>query len=142
MSVEVFDKHTAANVRNEYINFIDVLCSNPGGADEHFVLTFDSVRKGKPVRVTSIATDLLLVNTEALLFKCKGAEASLRHAVNWDSSFKRDQQPRRMPGLSGEGGVLELLEEKARNVKQQEERRLVIHRYALHLLACYYVPKL
>lgn len=142
MSVEVFDKHTAANVRNEYLNFIDVLCCNPGEPDEKFVLTFDNVRRGKPVRVTSIATDLLVVNTEALLFKCRDAEAALRHAVNWDSSFNRPAQPRRLQGLSGEGGVLELLEEKARNVKQQEERCLVIHRYALHLLVCYYVPKL
>jgi len=34
------------------------------------------------------------------------------------------------------------MEEKARNVKQEEERRLVIHRYALSLLVCYYYPKL
>ena len=140
--MEVFDKHTAANVRNEYLNFIDVLCCNPGVADELFVLTFDNVRKGKPVRVTSIAIGLLVVNTEALLFKCRNADAALRHAVNWDSSFNRRPQPRQMQGLSGEGEVLELLEEKARNVKQQEERCLVIHRYALHLLACYYTPKL
>lgn len=95
--MEVFDKHTAANVRNEFIKFIDVLCVKPGGNEEQFVLTIESVRQGKRVRVTGIATYLLLVNTEALLHKCKGAEGMLRHANNWHGSFKMEPQRVRKP---------------------------------------------
>lgn len=41
-----------------------------------------------------------------------------------------------------ENEVMELIQQKAKLTRKQEEKRLNIHRLALSVLACYYRPKL
>jgi len=87
-----FEFNTALAVRNEHLHFVDQLFSAPGSSEDNFVLTWEKLEDSKAVQVTFVVTILLLVHTEALLFKCRLSEAAVQHALNWEANFGLDKQ--------------------------------------------------
>ena len=113
-----FEISTAKTVRNEHLNFVDVLCSSAGSSDEHFVLTFDKLRECKPVLVTSVVIKMLMVHTEALLFKCRLSQAAVQHALNWEANFGKDKKGHaEIAQFYRDNEVMDLMAEKARLVR-------------------------
>ena len=66
-----FEINTALAVSNEHLSFVKQLCSAPNTSEDNFVLTWDKLRDRKAVQATFIVINLLMVHTEALMFKCK-----------------------------------------------------------------------
>jgi len=87
-----FEKSTARAVRDEHLNFVNLLFSATGIGEDNFVLTWDKIADSKPVQVIFVVTTLLLVHTETLLFKCKLIEAGVQHAVNWEGNYGLEKQ--------------------------------------------------
>ena len=92
MKLKHFELHTAQAVRQEHLSFVNQLFSSPNTSEDNFVLTWDRLEDSKAVQVNFVVTILLLVHTEALLFKCRLSEAAVQHALNWEANFGLDKQ--------------------------------------------------
>jgi hypothetical protein len=142
VTLETFEAHVAAAVRNEHLNFVDALCGGCGTEADHPGITFDGLTKRKSMGVTVVVTNMIFVNTETLIYKCRLAQASISHARNWMSNFRREEGQGRMDEYYQSNELMDLLTVKSTNVYEQETSTFAILRLALSVLVCYYQPKM
>jgi len=113
-----FEINTALAVSNEHLSFVKQLCSSSGVSEDNFVLTWAKLRDCKAVQATFVVINLLMVHTEALIFKCRMSEAAVQHALNWEANCGLDKPGhRQIAEFYEENEVMELMQQKAKLIK-------------------------